>query len=331
MNILITGSSGFIGKYLLKELIAKGHKCRCLLRNTENIDPFFFDDNIELFKGDVTKPETLDSIGKNIDTVYHLAAAGHVAAGSEQAQKSFFDLNVQGTKNLIEACCKNDVKRFFHFSSTASMGLPDNTVIDETVLCNPVTPYQKSKYQSEMMAFKTGKELGIEVIVLRPCMVYGPGGEGEFLKFGRLIKKGIFPRIGLGKNLTPIVHVEDVVQAAVNALEKATPGEVYLIASETSSKLSEIQKMICEALNINRIYFYVPLWIAYLAGLFFEKISILNGKPPIVSRRNIISTSVDRTFDISKAKSDLGYNPSKILANEIKNTVEWYLKSKLIS
>jgi nucleoside-diphosphate-sugar epimerase len=330
MNVLITGSAGFIGKYLLKELVANGHKCRCLLRNTENLDQIFSDDSIELFKGDVTKPETLDGIGKNIEIVYHLAAAGHVAAVSEQAQKSFFDLNVQGTKNLIEACGKNDVKRFFHFSSTAAMGLPDITVIDEKVLCNPVTPYQKSKYQSEIIAFKTGKEQGIEVIVLRPCMVYGPGGEGEFLKFCRLIKKGIFPRIGLGKNLTPIVHVEDVVQAAIKALGKAKFGELYLIASETSPRLADIQKLICEALNIKRIYFYVPLWFAYLAGLSLEKLSIINGKPPVVSRKNIISTTVDRIFDISKARRDFDYSPSMYLNEGISSTVSWYFKRGLL-
>jgi len=326
MNILITGATGFIGKHLLKALIANGHQIRCLVRKPGNFEQIFYNDNIDLFKGDVTKPETLKGVGKNMDIVYHLAAAGHVAAVSEQAQKAFFDLNVQGTKNLIEACGRNNVKRFFHFSSTAAMGLITLPTIDERVECKPETPYQKSKYQSEMIAFKKGKEQGIEVVVIRPCMVFGPGGEGEFLKFCHLINKGIFPKIGLGQNLTPIVHVEDVVQAAVNALEKATPGEVYLIASETSPKLSEIQKMICEALNINRIYFYVPLWIAYLAGLFFEKISILNGKPPIVSRRNIISTSVDRIFDISKAKTELFFSPSKQLGREISETINWFIK-----
>ena len=125
---------------------------------------------------------------KYIDTVYHLAAAGHVAAVSKQAERSFFDLNVQGTKNLIKACGRNDVRRFFHFSSTAAMGLIKRPIIDETVECNPQTPYQKSKYQSELIAFETGKEQGIEVIVFRPCMVYGPGGKGEFLMFCRLIK-----------------------------------------------------------------------------------------------------------------------------------------------
>lgn len=327
MNILITGASGFIGRYLLKALLVEGHHCRCLVRASRKLDVVFEHENIELFQGDITKPETLENIGTGIEAVYHLAAAGHVAAVSAEAEKSFFELNVDGTVNLIKACAKGDVKRFFHFSSTAAIGLPRVTVIDETVECRPQTPYQKSKYQSEIAAFETGKENGIDVAVLRPCMVYGPGGEGEFLKFCRLIKKGVFPRIGLGKNLTPIVHVEDVVQAAVKALDNAVPGEVYFIASETSPKLSEIHRLICQAMHIKRFYFYVPLLLAYIAGYFFEKVSLINGKPPLVSRRNIISTSVDRTFDILKAKSRFGYNPSMDIENQIPTTVKWFQKT----
>ena len=170
----------------------------------------------------------------------------------------------------MEACGRDGVKRFIHFSSTAAMGLIKLSVIAETVPCQPKTLYQKSKYESEIAAFETGKKFGMEVIVLRPCMVYGPGGKGEFLKFCRLIKKGIFPRIGLGKNLTPIVHVFDVVQAAVNALDKGRAEELYLIASETSPRLADIFDAITEALKIRRIYFYVPLWVAYCIAFFWK-------------------------------------------------------------
>lgn len=330
MNILITGANGFIGKYLVKLLCLQGHNCRCLIRDINKIDQTLCHPNVEIFKGDVTNPDSLANIGKGIEVVYHLAAAGHVAAVSEQANKDSFNLNVIGTQNLLTACGKGDVKRFIHFSSTAAMGLPNTTIIDETALCNPVTPYQKSKYQSECVALETGTLIGINVIVLRPCMVYGPGGQGEFLKFCRLIKKGVFPRIGMGKNLAPIVHVEDVVQAAVNTLENGVSGETYLIASEYSPKLSEIHRLICQAQHIHRLYFYVPLWLAYVAGYFFEKISVITGKAPLVSRKNIVSTAVDRIFDISKAKRDLNYSPLSELKLGIEETVRWYFEGGLL-
>lgn len=331
MNILITGATGFIGSHLTKELCKQGYHCRCLVRNIEKAREIFKDyEAIEFVVGDATKPETLKGVGKSIEVVYHLAATGHVAAVSEESYKKCFKLNVQGTRNIVEACGRDGVKRFIHFSSTAAMGLIKLSVIDETVPCQPKTPYQKSKYESDLAAFETGKKFGMEVIVLCPCMVYGPGGKGEFLKFCRLIKKGIFPRIGLGKNLTPIVHVSDVVQAAVNALDKGQAGEVYLIASETSPRLADIFDAITEALQIRRIYFYVPLWVAYCITYFLEKISMISGKPPIVSRRNIISTITDRVFDIHKAKTELSYNPKVQLEKGLPITLEWFKKEKLL-
>jgi len=332
MNILITGATGFIGRHLLKALIEKDHHCRCLVRKSSSVDELFDNPLIELFQGDVTKPETLKGVGKSVEVVYHLAAVGHVAAvcEDEESCKEYFKQNVEGTRSIVEACGRDSVKRFIHFSSTAAMGLIKRPVIDETVPCQPQTPYQKSKYESELAAFETGKKFGMEVIVLRPCMVYGPGGKGEFLKFCRLIKKGIFPRIGLGKNLTPIVHVSDVVQAAVNALDKGMAGEVYLIASETSPPLANIYGAITNALEVKRVYFYVPLSVAYVIAFILEIVASLSNKSPLVSRKNIMSTVTDRLFSISKAQHNLNYTPSSRIYAGISETVDWYRRVRII-
>ncbi|UCE19705.1 MAG: NAD-dependent epimerase/dehydratase family protein [Gemmatimonadota bacterium] len=331
MNILITGATGFIGRHLLKQLIQEGHHCRCLVRSLVNKDELFNNSNVRLFQGDVTKPGTLMRMAKGIDVAYHLAAAGHVTSVSKESYKAFFSLNVQGTKNIAETCGQNGVKRFIHFSSTAAMGLIKLPKIDETAPCQPKTPYQKSKYESELAAFEAGGKFGMEVIVLRPCMVYGPGGKGQFLNFCRLIKKGIFPRVGLGENLTPIVHVNDVVQAAVRALFKGKPGEIYLIASETSPPLVDIHKFIAQALKIKRPYFYVPLWIGYMGAFLLEGVSTIYRRDPIVSRKNIISTVTGRVFDIHKAQTELSYHPNEDLRRGIQETVAWFQTNDLLT
>ena len=330
MNILITGATGFIGRYLLQQLIEEGHFCRCLITQTGNLDNLFQHSNIEIFQGDITKPETLRGIAKNINVVYHLAAAGHVASVSEEELKAFINLNVYGTKNIVKACGKNGIERFIHFSSTAAMGLIKRPKIDESVPCRPQTPYQRSKYESELAALELGEKYGIDVIILRPCMVYGTGGKGEFLKFCRLIKKGIFPRIGTGKNFTPIVHVKDVVQAAVSALDANVKTKIFLIASKTSPPLKIIHKYITEAMQIKRPYFYVPLWAAILLAGFFEKIAEITGNTPIVSKKNIISVSTGRIFDISNAKKELNYKPSVPLEEGVRDMVQWCFKNNIL-
>ena len=305
MNILISGATGFIGTYLLKKLLDEGHRCRCLVRRLDNLDPFFHRKNVEVYLGDVTDINSLNKVGKDIDAAYHLAGAGHVAAVSGEGYREAIDINVKGTLNFVKACAIDGVKRLIHFSSTAAMGLTKAPKLDEKTPCHPRTPYQKSKYLGEIAAVETGKKFGMETIVLRPCMVFGPGGRGEFFKFCRLINLGLFPRIGLGENLTPIVYVRDVIHAAVKALYEGRPGEIYVIASRGSLPLKDIHRYICVGLNIR-------------------------GKEPLVSRMNITSTVTGRTFDIRKAMDELFYRPETALDRAIACTAKYFKKESML-
>ena len=324
MKILITGGTGFVGRYLVRELLSKENFCRLLIRPKSNIEGLPNENRIELWQGDITRQDTLKDIAKDIDYVYHLAAVGHVSAISEEAYKDFIRVNVQGTKNLIMECAGSNIKKFVHFSSTAAMGLIKNKLTNETDVPQPVTPYQKSKLESEKMAFSLGKRYKVPTVVIRPCMIYGINGKGEFLKICRLMSKGLFPKVGLGKNLTPLVHVSDVVQGAIKAAEKGIPGEVYLIASEHSIELSELRNIVMKALGKGAFYPFVPVWAMFFAAWFLEQTARVTGKPPIVTRRNIASTVWDREFSIEKARKDLGYNPQVSFQEGIIETVQWF-------
>jgi nucleoside-diphosphate-sugar epimerase len=264
-----------------------------------------------------------------MDAAYHLAGAGHVASVSGAAAEAAAMTNVHGTRNFVEACGRDGVGRLIHFSSTAAMGLVRCGKIDEKTPCRPVTPYQKSKLESEYAAGKAALAFDMDLVILRPCMVYGEGGKGEFLKFCRLIQKGLFPRIGLGQNLTPIVHVSDVAAAAVNALTLGKPG-IYLIASDKSYPMKELFQYICEGLGVRRMYFYVPVWAAVCIAFLLERVSGISGREPVVSRSNIISSATGRAFDISKAGRDLAFAPRTDTRLRIKETIDWFREQGLI-
>jgi nucleoside-diphosphate-sugar epimerase len=283
-------------------------------------------ENIELWQGDIVHPETLSGIAEDVDYVYHLAAEGHVSALSEEAYKRFFTVNVEGTKNLMIECGKFNVtiKKFVHFSSTAAMGLIKKKIVDESIVPQPSTPYQKSKLESEKCVLILGKKFGVPIVVLRPCMIYGVNGKGEFYKMCQWMRKGIFPRVGFGKNLTPLVHVRDVIQGAIKASEKGIPGEIYLLASEHSIDLNELRRLVMEAWNVRAPYPYVPAWLMYGVAWCFEIFARMTGKPPIVTRRNIASTVWDREFSIEKAKRELGYKPQVRFRDGILETVRWF-------
>ncbi len=332
MKVLITGATGFIGGHLVHKMVADGYQCRCLVRKNSNLANLAdIIDKIELFEGDIQDKQTLNGIGKDVEAVIHLAAHGHVAAVTDESYKMFNDINIKGTQNLIESCLTNtSIIKFIHFSSTAAMGLIKDVPVNEDSKPQPRTPYQKSKRESEIMALSYFETRQFPVIVLRPCMVYGPGGEGEFLKISRLIKKGIFPKVGFGKNLTPAVYVDDVVQAAILAVEKGMPGSTYIIASETSFELDRIRELVLKELGINRFYPFLPKGIAVLGAGVIEFFSKIMKKEPIVTRQNIRSTFTDRVFDISRAKEELGYKQQIGLEKSIKNTIAWFKAENLI-
>ncbi len=119
--------------------------------------------------GDITAPETLAGVADGCDVVFHLAAEGHVSAQSEEAFRRFVAVNVDGTAALIRAAARPAAcERFVHFSSTAAMGLIEKPLVDEDDEPQPVTPYQKSKRQSELTALETGRETGVPVVVRAP-------------------------------------------------------------------------------------------------------------------------------------------------------------------
>jgi len=206
------------------------------------------------------------------------------------------------------------------------MGLINKKVVNETDVPRPITPYQKSKLQSEKIALKWCKDFAIPTVVIRPCMIYGPKGKGEFLKFCQLMRKGLFPKIGGGENLVPLVHVKDVVQGGIKAAENGIPGEVYLLASDRSIGLNEMRNIVMEAWGTKAIYPYVPVRFALCVAWCLEFFANLTGKAPIATRQNVVSTSSDRQFSIEKANRELGYAPQIGFHEGILETVNWFKK-----
>ena len=322
--ILVTGATGFVGGRLVRALAQRGASCRCLVRSTSRRDVLGDVAGIEFVEGDLTDAPTLKGVARGVDAVFHLAAEGHVSATSEEAFRRFVAVNVDGTRNLLNECVGTPIRRFVHFSSTAAMGLIRKPLVDETDTPAPRTPYQKSKLESERVALSFWSEHKTPVVVLRPCMIYGAGTTaGEFVKMCRLMRKGMFPRVGFGRNLTPIVHVRDVVSAALGAAERGTPGEVYLITSAQSYELAQLRQYVIEASGIRRPFLYVPAWAMYAAAWGAQTLAGLRGPPPVVTVRNIASTVWDREFSIEKARRELGYEPQVDIREGIHEMIRW--------
>jgi nucleoside-diphosphate-sugar epimerase len=323
MRALVTGATGFVGHCLVRQLETAGHQCRCLVRSRHRAKAIPALARAELIEGDITDPTSLLGMARGVDYVFHLAAMGHVSAVSKQAFRQFHQVNVQGAKNVVESCAAVGVVKLVHFSSTAALGLIHAPVVDETTPCQPATPYQRSKRHGEAIVLSTAQEKNVPVVIVRPCMVIGAGGHGEFQKFVRLMARGLFPKVGRGANLTPAIHVRDVARGAMLAAERGIPGEVYLLVGG-SYPMDEIRRLVVRQLGISPRYPYVPTYLAFAGAWVVETLARITRRTPIVTRRNIASTVADRVFSIEKAKKQLDFSPQVGLEEAICETVAWY-------
>ncbi len=323
MKYLITGASGFIGPYLIQRLIELGHECRCLVRDNKKAAELEECYGVETVQGDITVPESLTGITDGIDVLFHLATLGHMS-NFTVTETMFESVNVQGTMNIMAEALQTKVKNIVHCSSVAAMGICDEIPATEESPCHPHHAYGRSKLKAETKLLELVAETDLPAAILRFSMVYGPGDWRDMLKLTKFAKKGIFPKIGQRKKLTPLVHVKDAVKALLLASEKATPGEKYLITNSESVPFDELRQWILKGLGIRRFPLYVPELPALLMADLIEKLFLMLDKSPPVARKNIESTLADRVFSIEKAQRELGFHPSIDPETGIIETVQWY-------
>ena len=323
MNYLITGATGFIGPWLVKRLVSEGHSCRCLVRSKSkagNISDFL---RVELTEGDVTDKKSLQGVASGMHGLFHMATLGH-SHNFKAPDSMFEDVNVKGTKNIIDEAAKAGVEKIVHCSSVAAMGICNDVPANEESECTPHHSYGLSKLHAEELIGKLYSEKGLPAVIIRFSMVYGPGDWRDMLRIARLVKRRIIPKIGNKPKLTPLIHVEDAVEGLFLAMQKGRPGETYLITNKNSEPFDKILKTIAKTLGITCVTLPVPEWAALGAAAGIESLCKFFGRPPFITRKNIESTLADRVFSIEKAQRELGFNPSVDPERGLRDTVLWY-------
>lgn len=323
-NILITGATGFIGRNLVRCLIAEGHHVRALVRDYERARKLLGTENIEYVKGDITDKKSLEHICEGIDVVYHLAAIMGHELPSEASFEKFRRVNTEGTKTIAESCLGTGIDKFIYVSSTAAMGLLRNGQVNEQTLCQPYTPYQVSKYEGELIVKELTERSGLPGVILRPSMVYGVGFKGDFVTIARVVKTGLFPKIGFGKNLSPALYIDDVIDCLSRAKSTATAGQIYIISSQESYELERVVRIIANALCVSVRMIFVPTFLAVTGAWILERLFLLLGKKPVVTARNIVSTTTDRVFDVTKAQRELGFQQRVSIEQGLAKAVDYF-------
>ena len=232
MKIFITGVTGYIGQKLALRLAADGHTIHALVRNVEKGRLLLKHPNITLFEGDILNATSLLTAMKGCHQVYHLAALASVWHKDPQ---SFHMINVSGLRNVLDACLASGIKDVLFTSTAGVVGdSVDGNPVCEGTNVNPKleTLYEKSKVEAEKL-LKSYIPKGIRGVIVNPSRVYGPGILTESNGFTRLMKMYINGQWKIkpcnGKSIGNYVYIDDTINGLIAAMEKAKPGERYLL------------------------------------------------------------------------------------------------------
>lgn len=281
-RVLVTGATGFIGKYLVSFLLEKKILVRVLVRK---INENFFPDGVEQCIGDLLEPDSLINVVKDVDIVFHLGGFAHAWKENSATAEQHKQINLNGTKNILEKCIQTGVKKFIFFSTIKAVADTD-ICIDETWTEMPNTPYGNAKRAAEEIVLSEGKNNNMHVCVLRLALVYGPRLKGNLYQMLRAIDKGIFLSLPNVTNYRSLVSVFDVCQAAwlASQLEIAN-GKIYFVTEKESYSTYQIYAYMRKALNLPAPKWHIPLCVFKMLAIIGDKIEkIINRRFPFNSQ-----------------------------------------------
>lgn len=323
MRALVTGATGFIGFHLAERLLLRGHEVLCLVRKTSVLNHHKKID-VEIVYGDLTDKESLDQFNTNIDVVFHLAG---ILGGWGIPKEAYWKINVEGTRNLLDLFTQTHIERFVYCSSAGVLGPLEKPPADENFPLKPSNVYERTKAEAEKIVLAYYHEAGLPITIIRPEFVYGPR-DVHTLGLFKAIQRGIFPLIGGGESTLHPTYVDDLTQGFELCVEKQRAvGETYIIAGERYVTVRELATKIAEALGVSPPRFNIPVWLADAVAWLMEASASISDFQPILTRSRVKFFTQNRGCDISKARRELGYEPTVSLEEGLKRTVDWYRKN----
>lgn len=312
MRFLITGANGFVGKPLCAELLRQGHSICAAVRSANS--PV---ENAEVRAiGSIDGETDWTDALLGVDIVIHLAARVHVMKDTAvDPLAEFLKVNLYGTSNLAQQAARAGVKRFVYVSSIKVNGeeTQGRRSYTEQDIPAPQDPYGISKWQAEQALRRIAQETGLEIVIVRPPLVYGPGVKGNFISLLAAIDRGIPLPLAGANNVRSLVYVGNLVDALIAcATRPAAAGQTYLVSDGEDVSTAMLVEKIAKALGRNSRAFYFP------PGLL-RAVATLLGR----------AEQIDRLFGSlrvsdQKIRSELAWVPPYSMEQGLRATAEWY-------
>ena len=309
LKILVTGATGFVGRCVVPHLIEAGHEVLCAV--SRKVDTLSAK---QVITDRIENQSNWKEILQGIDVVIHLAARVHVMRETIASPwDEFYKINSLATKNLAEQAAQSGVKRFVFLSSIKVNGefTLEHHPFTEEHTAQPMDPYAKSKLLAEQFLISTSQEYGMEFVILRPPLIFGPDVKANFLKMLQLVQKRWPLPFGSIPNKRSFLYVENLASAlcAVVSNSKAA-NQLYLLADDDSWSLSDLLIFLAQQMDVRLRLFSIP---GLLTG--FRLFGLKNLQSRLFNSLEIRNC---------KIKSQLNWNPPFSSAQGLANTVTWY-------
>ena len=318
-KVLVTGSGGFIGHALCTRILTEGWQVRGTFRTESDVSRL--PKGVEAFSiGSIDSDTKWGDALTGIDTVVHLVGRVHVMDDvSADPLAEYRNVNVEGTKCLAVSSASAGVKRFIFISSIKVNGEGRAAAYNEDDEAAPQDPYGVSKWEAEQELHKISHTTGIEVVILRPPLVYGPGVKANFYNLLKIVDRGIPLPFAKIDNLRSFIYLDNLIDVIITCINHPrAEGRTFLVNDREDVSTPELIRKIASALGKPARLFSIPPFLMRLAGKFTGK-----------------SAAIDRllgslTIDSTKIRKELGWKPPYTMEYGLKETAKWYAE-KLVN
>ncbi|MHB8157058.1 MAG: NAD-dependent epimerase/dehydratase family protein [Desulfocucumaceae bacterium] len=326
MDVLLTGSTGFIGSHLLNQLVEKKYTVSCLVRKDMGVSVSPLVKSVKSDLGALCNLEVACNLVKGHKYIIHCAA---IRGEMRLPWSEYYKVNVEATATLLKAAGMMGVKRFVYLSSVGVLGTtPAELPASEKTPYQPDSDYHRSKMLAEKEIIRLSKDNGLSSIIIRPSVTYGPGDNGFFRRVTRIAARGVFPIVRGGGNIIHLTYVEGLVDAIIKSMDVQTfkNTNIYTVVDSNPMDFRSLIELIADSLNKKVRFINIPSSKLLLLGCKTCDTVLGPVKKGLSLTMSAKILALPWYYNNQKARLDLSYKAYDT-RRQVPKTVKWLLEN----